>query len=82
MQSKHVRASVSQKLLEEGVREKLEEMAQDISLNTLSSYSPNIQEYPDNRISFVDRHIEYLLNHPKLDSRQYLANLRMKIKKR
>jgi hypothetical protein len=82
MHNKHARATVTQRLIEEGVREKLERMAADATLNTPSSYSPNAESHPDNQISFVDRHIEYLLNHPKLDSEHYLANLRMKIRSR
>jgi hypothetical protein len=82
MQSKHVKAAVAQRLVDEGVREKLEQMAADLSLSTPSSYSPDTENHPDNQISFVDRHIDYLLSHPKLDSGHYLSNLRMKIRSR
>lgn len=82
MRNKHVKAVVAQRIIDEGVREQLEKMAEDLSLNTPSSYSADTASYPDNQISFVDKHIEYLLCHPKLDSRHYLANLRMKIRSR
>jgi hypothetical protein len=82
MHNKHAKAAVAQRLIDEGVREKLEAIAADATYNTPSSYSPDSQHYPNNQIPFVDRHVEYLLNHPKLDSAQYLANLRMKIRSR
>lgn len=45
--------------------------------NTTSSYSANSAEYPDNLIPFVDKHINYLNAHPKLDASMYLANLQL-----
>ncbi len=76
------RASVAQQLSDNGVREKLERMEADLSLNTPASYHPNLTLYPENQMSFADKHMEYLMNHPKLDSQQYLANLHMKIRAR
>ena len=82
MHSKNLKAVVVQRLADERVREKLEQMAADTTYNTPSSYSPDSESYPDHQIPFVDKHMEYLLNHPKIDSTQYLANLRMKIRSR
>lgn len=82
MPNRHLKTLVAQRLAEEHVKEKLEQMTADVTLNTTSIYSPDSEHYPDHRISFVDRHLDYLLNHPKLDSSQYLANLRMKIRSR
>lgn len=45
--------------------------------NTGPSYSADAVRYPDNLIPFVDKHMNYLRVHPKLDPHQYLANIRL-----
>ena len=45
--------------------------------NTSSSFSTNSDLYPDNLIPFVDKHMNYLNVHPKLDATMYLANIRL-----
>lgn len=82
MNSKSFKAAVLQRLADEHVREELEQLAADAAYNTPSSYSPDSQSYPDHQIPFVDKHMDYLLNHPKINSSQYLANLRMKSRSR
>jgi hypothetical protein len=64
---------------EEGqeIKLKLQQMADDNLYNTASSYSSNTSLYPDNLIPFVDRHMNYLLNHPRLEANKYLANIRL-----
>jgi hypothetical protein len=64
---------------EEGIaiRAELQLMAADGSYNTVSSYASNTEQYPDNRISFVKKHMNYLTAHPNLDARMYVANLRL-----
>ncbi len=64
---------------EEGrtIRRKLQFMTTDNSYNTESSYSTNNSQYPDNLIPFVDKHMNYLSAHPKLDAWMYLANLQL-----
>jgi hypothetical protein len=65
------------------VREKLEAMELNPLLNTrTTSYSANAKLYPDGQMPFVEKHLTYLLNHPKLDPQQYLANLRLMLKRR
>jgi hypothetical protein len=59
------------------IRQKLQFMMSDKTYNTQSSYSANSLQYPDNTISFVDKHMNYLNVHPKLDARMYIANLRL-----
>jgi hypothetical protein len=63
----------------EGVKvaELLTAMAADPTYNTVSSYSANSELYPDNLIPFVNKHMDYLRNHPATDPRHYLANLRL-----
>ena len=36
--------------------------------NTAPSYSANTVLYPDNLMPFVDKHMDYLLNHPLLEA--------------
>jgi hypothetical protein len=60
----------------------LKKMAADNAYSTDASYSANSELYPDNTISFVNKHIEYIRNHPSTDPGQYLANLRLMTRKR
>ena len=55
----------------------LRQMAADSTYNTNSSYSANSDLYPDHLISFVNKHIDYVRNHPAIDPQHYLANLRL-----
>jgi len=52
-------------------------MTGDSSYNTAPSYSNDTALYPDNLIPFVDKHMNYLVNHPALEASQYLANVRL-----
>ena len=77
------REAVEKRLVEGDIRKKLAAMLSDPTLNTkASSFSANAALYPDGQIPFVDKHINYLMNHPKLNHDQYLANLRLMLKKR
>jgi hypothetical protein len=64
---------------EEGleIRNKLRQMMIDDTYKTVSSYTPNAEQYPDNLMPFVDKHMNYLYVHPRLDSGIYLNNLRL-----
>jgi hypothetical protein len=52
-------------------------MSKDVAYNTGSSYSANVSLYPDHKIPFVDKHVQYLNLHPNIDPQQYLSNLRL-----
>ncbi len=69
---------------EEGleIEKALKMMATDTRYNTESSYSPNVALYPDNSMSFVEKHKAYLNAHPSLNADTYLANLRLMTKSR
>ena len=69
---------------DEGLQAKklLKSMAEDNGYNTVSTYSANSERYPDNRISFVDKHMNYLNSHPAIDPNHYIANLRLMTKLR
>lgn len=69
---------------EEGIEVKkaLLLMASDKAYNTEACYSANTVQHPDNLMSFVDKHLQYLNAHPALDPYKYLANLRLITRKR
>jgi hypothetical protein len=69
---------------EEGIaiRHKFELMISDNLYNTASSYSTNSELYPDNLIPFVDKHMNYLNEHPSLESSKYIANIKLMARKR
>jgi len=64
------------------VKLKLQLMASDKTYNTESSYNANGMQYPGNIISFVDKHMNYLNVHPKVDASMYLSNLQLMTRKR
>ena len=64
---------------EEGieVERTLRSMVTDNAYSTVSSYSTDAEQYPDNLIPFVDKHMKYITTHPSTDPIHYLANLRL-----
>lgn len=64
---------------EEGISvlEALRAMAADSKYNTAPSYSSNAALYSDGLIPFIDKHMHYLRDHPRIDPRQYISNLRL-----
>ncbi len=64
---------------EEGkvIKLKLQDMTIDNQYNTPPSYNSNAVLYPDNLISFVDKHMNYLISHPTLEAGQYIANVKL-----
>lgn len=59
------------------VRDELESMVENPLYNTKSSYAPQ-----QANITFVDKHVNYLSEHPKLKPSEYLSNLRLMTKQR
>lgn len=55
----------------------LRAMVADDSFITVSAYAADTAKYPDNSISFVEKHMAYLNAHPNIDMRSYIANLRL-----
>lgn len=51
----------------------LENMVADPYFNTQSTYTTS----SGNCLSFVDKHMKYLSDHPKLNPRHYLSNLKL-----
>ncbi len=63
------------------IKQALEKMVSDPNMITKSGYRANAEQWPDNRISFIDMHLTYLKAHPAVDPELYLSNLRLKIRK-
>lgn len=83
MLSQFTRQATEERLVKYEVREKLQAMEKNPLLNTrATSYSANTGLYPNGEIPFVEKHWAYLMDHPKLDPNQYLANLRLMLKNR
>ena len=61
----------------EEIKQTLQRMAKDGTYNTKSSYSANVVQHPDNLISFVDKHMNYINTHPSIDPYPYVSNLRL-----
>lgn len=59
------------------IRHKLESMDSNVLYNTEPGYSADSMLYPDNLIPFVDKHMNYLVTHPRLDPEKYLDNIRL-----
>lgn len=67
---------------ENEIKATLQAMEENPSLVTKSAFRANSEKWPDNTISFVENHLDYLRSHPKTDPEQYLSNLRLRIRKR
>lgn len=77
MATKKARSLVIQNIEDAGVEEALQLMEDDSTLMTNASYSANVARYPDHKIPFKDKHINFLIDHPNVDLDQYLSNLRL-----
>lgn len=66
-------------LSEEEIVDELDKMVKDKTLSTKSSYPKGFS--PTKRsMSFKNRHLTYLREHPKLNAGGYLANLKTMLK--
>lgn len=77
MQALKIRRNFFDSQEAEDIRQQLRNMVTSGLYNTASSYSANGVQYTDNLIPFLDKHMNYLNAHPKLDAGMYLANLRL-----
>ena len=62
------------------VRKALQELVDDSGYNTEPSYIASTEVYTDHLIPFVEKHMAYLMSHPKCNPEQYISNLRMMTK--
>ncbi len=67
---------------DEEIRAALGVMEKDATMHTNSSYAANTTLWPNNSMTFTEKHITYLKAHPAVNPQHYLSNLRLKIKKR
>ena len=58
-------------------RATLEALLANVNHTTESGYHVNEELHPDNKISFVEKHMEYLSTHPNVNPSYYLSNLRL-----
>ncbi len=67
---------------EEGITaaDVLRSMVLDKMYMTEPTFSANTEKYSDNRIPFIDKHLEYLKNHPSTNTDHYLSNLKLMTK--
>lgn len=56
-------------------------MEADPAFITESAYRANTELWPKHRISFIDAHMEYLQTHPQVSTKDYISNLRLKLRK-
>ncbi|MDL2362792.1 MAG: hypothetical protein QFB86_00210 [Patescibacteria group bacterium] len=60
------------------IRKTLENMMLDDAFNTDSTYAAG----SDENMSFVDKHMKYLSEHPKLNPQHYVSNIRLMTRKK
>jgi hypothetical protein len=59
------------------IRKDLHSMVESTLFNTRSSYIASDMVYSDHQIPFVDKHMDYLNTHPKVNPDHYISNLRL-----
>ena len=60
------------------IKKELQAMLGNPMYNTRAAYTPTLEDgFP-----FVDKHMKYLSEHPKLNPKDYLANLKLMTKVR
>lgn len=69
-------------MTEAEVHDALAAMLSDQSLLTEPGYIEDRDHYPDHQGPFIEKHMSYLKNHPKVNPKDYLSNLRIMIKVR
>ncbi len=52
-------------------------LVENDTYNTKSSFSADSVRFPDGQISFVEKHMDYLMCHKGLNPYQYVSNLRL-----
>lgn len=57
------------------------EMENDDRYNTAPRYVVDTEKYPDNMITFSQRHLEHLRKFPDINPHQYISNLKLMTKR-
>lgn len=63
------------------IRDALHVMETDPAFITKSVYRADSEAWLDNKMPFTDAHLAYLKAHNAVNPKQYLANLRLRIKR-
>ena len=50
------------------------------TMKTVGQYSPTAEDWPDNILPFVEKHLVYLRTHKHVDPAHYISNLKLTIK--
>ncbi len=82
MPTSRTRAKLSSYIQEPEIRHQLQLMYDDKSFLTVPGYSIDTETYPDNKVPFIESHIDYLKKHPQVNPEHYLSNLHLMLKKR
>lgn len=62
-------------------KDMLLKMEADPAFITKPAYRANADLWPKHRISFIEIHLEYLHNNPQISTKDYISNLRLKLRK-
>jgi len=68
MLQKNTKATALRNMEDAGFYDALRVMEKDKTLKTEPSYSGNVNAYPDHQIPFVEKHVAYLLAHPRVNN--------------
>ena len=58
------------------IRRELQVIADSSMYNTPSIYTPDRKRYPNNRMPFVDKQMNYLIKYPLLNARLYISDIK------
>jgi hypothetical protein len=64
------------------IEDMLRTMEADEAFNTESSYIADGVNFPDHVLSFMEKHKRYIIANPSIEPRSYVANLRLKTRRR
>lgn len=60
------------------IKAELSKMAKSPKYNTEDSYTCSNAAHPDGKITFVEKHLQYIASHQDTNPSHYLANLKLK----
>lgn len=64
------------------VRNSLIALEDDPKYKTTAGYTSNREAYPEGIMPFVEKHLQYLHQHPAVNPEHYLSNLRLQLRMR
>ena len=82
MPSAYMKSRMKSYMPECDILDALKLMVEDPSYHTKPGYNVDEETYPDNKIPFLEEHVNYLKKHPQVNPEHYLSNLRIMLKVR